>query len=175
MAARSAADAAKQFLQELRKSLAPVTDAHIIHYGTRGRNTYVAGFQGGRRVRLARPNELQFELTHTFSVAPHPNARRHWTADSHGYIYDLHDAEGERLLAYHWHPEGRSRVTWPHLHLYGVIRAIDFGRKHLPTRRVTLDDVVHLLRHEFDVPRRSVIGGGSFLGAASDTYQPPSD
>lgn len=83
------------------------------------------------------------------------------------YRYQILDAEGQEILAYHWHPVGVSPVTYPHLHLSGRLAPLDLGPgrepirlggMHLPTGgrvgMVTLADVVRVLIDEFGVQSR---------------------
>jgi len=82
-----------------------------------------------------------------------------------GYLYEINDRDGREILAYHWHPEGVSPITEPHLHLSGRLRPFDLGDRdtavrlggmHLPTGIVTLARMVHLLIAEFGAePRRA--------------------
>ena len=53
--------------------------------------------------------------------------------------------------------EGRSRVTWPHLHVYdaSIGPASLLSKAHLPTGRVALEDVIQLAIIEFGVQPRS--------------------
>lgn len=56
------------------------------------------------------------------------------------------------LLAYHWHPQGRSPITTPHLHLGSGSGAIDLlTGAHLPTGTVTLVDIVRMAVGELGV------------------------
>ena len=81
-----------------------------------------------------------------------------------GYRFHLLDRDDREILAYHWHPEGVSPITEPHLHLSGRLRPLDagdrvaplaLGEMHLPTGVVTLAQVVRWLITEFEVrPRR---------------------
>lgn len=44
------------------------------------------------------------------------------------------------VFGWHWHPASRrSQVTYPHLH---VPSALEFKTRHLPTGRVSLEDVI---------------------------------
>jgi len=44
------------------------------------------------------------------------------------------------IFGWHWHPESRrSKVSYPHLH---VRSASEFPTKHLPTGRVSIEDVI---------------------------------
>ncbi|MGI8642910.1 MAG: hypothetical protein ACR2LS_02200 [Thermomicrobiales bacterium] len=80
------------------------------------------------------------------------------------YRFRLVNRDGREILAYHWHPEGVSSVTGPHLHHSGRLQPLDIGARdapvllgemHLPTGIVSLAQVVRLLITEFRVePRR---------------------
>lgn len=68
-------------------------------------------------------------------------------------MYSLNDAAGREILAYHWHPEGRSRITKPHLQLGkgADVRRTELADAHLPTGNVTLDENLLLAITEFGV------------------------
>ena len=75
------------------------------------------------------------------------------------YAHTIRDRDERELLAYHWHPEGFSDVTAPHLHLPRVApiplprtepaRAVSLGEMHVPTNHIHLEDVIELLIREF--------------------------
>ena len=58
-----------------------------------------------------------------------------------GYNYEL-QAGGCPLLAWHWHPVGRSPITWPQLHLHGGSGAVDLSKAHLAMGTVTLPAIL---------------------------------
>ncbi len=80
------------------------------------------------------------------------------------YSYQIRDRSGHELVAYHWHPNGLSRVLHPHMHLSSRIRPIplepddghlNIAGVHLPTRSMSLADIVRFLIAEVGVePRR---------------------
>jgi hypothetical protein len=76
----------------------------------------------------------------------HPGEASPWEIAIVGYQYTLLDADQHEILAFHLHPEGRSHVTTPHLHLgagAGQLRS-DLGAAHVPTGTVTLAAVARL-------------------------------
>lgn len=85
-------------------------------------------------------------------------ARERWQARTAGYFYSLDAAGGREIVAYHWHPTGRSHVTAPHLHLgagAGTL-APELSKAHPLTGRVTPVAVLRLLIERFAVaPRRA--------------------
>ena len=56
-------------------------------------------------------------------------------------------SHGRELAGWHWHPGGSSPWRQPHLHVAGG----RFGECHLPTGRVSLEEVLRLLLAELDV------------------------
>jgi hypothetical protein len=69
---------------------------------------------------------------------------RSWTALPAAYLYALHDEQGYEIVAYHWHPESRSPIITPHLHLGAGAK---LGRAeliggHFPTGWVELCEVL---------------------------------
>lgn len=62
-----------------------------------------------------------------------------------GYGYSIRTLQGERLVSWHWHPDGLSHETRPHMHLEeGLIGKSDHtnSKKHLIDERVTFETVV---------------------------------
>ena len=62
-----------------------------------------------------------------------------------GYHYGLLDAVQRDLLVYHWHPERRSHIAVPHLHLPAANPMIPGASSvHFPSGRVSLNEVIRL-------------------------------
>lgn len=81
-----------------------------------------------------------------------------------GYWYEIGDASGREIIAFHWHPASVSSMTFPHLHLssrLGMLAindasSIALGEMHIPTGFIEVADLVRLLIVEFGVePRRA--------------------
>jgi hypothetical protein len=72
-----------------------------------------------------------------------------WKVSTVAYYYTLETPEtsaapSQEVLGYHWHPQERNAVTYPHLHLYqgaGTLRH-NLIKAHLPTARVAVEDVL---------------------------------
>ncbi len=105
-----------------------------------------------------------------YLVTESAQPRGRWVVRIAGYQYALYDVDSREILAYHWHPEGSSHVTAPHLHLGSgaEVGRRDLAGAHLPTGHVALEDVLRLaiadlgvrpLRHDWsevlDRTRRS--------------------
>jgi hypothetical protein len=70
-----------------------------------------------------------------------------------GYIYAIRRSDNVEVLAYHWHPDGTSRVTWPHLHVGAVVPPV-LPRTHLPSGYILLQDIIRLAIEELGVVAR---------------------
>ena len=74
------------------------------------------------------------------------------------YEYKLSNNEGRELVTYHWHPHEPNSILWPHLHIGSAV--IDtaepgfgkrFSRLHLPTSRISIEQVIRAAISQFDV------------------------
>ncbi len=114
-------------------------------------NTYDVSLRGqgprDRYTRLPGGNALGFAVSCVVIQEP---GERTWTARVSTYRYGLYDRNGREILSYHWHPDARSHVTTPHLHLGGGVASWrpDLAKAHMPTGRVTLEDVLLLAIEE---------------------------
>lgn len=88
--------------------------------------------------------------------------QRLWRVELASYTYSLLDRDLLEICTYQWHPEGRSHIKTPHLHIGrgATGNVATFGprglhRVHFPTGKIDLADVLRLAIAEFGVePRR---------------------
>jgi hypothetical protein len=99
-------------------------------------------------LRGDQPLALRFSLI--YAIRPE-SSTTDWRITLLGYRYELYDAGSAELLAYHWHPFGRSSVVEPHLHVTNRHPSIDLSKAHLPTGIVSPAAVVRCLITEFGV------------------------
>jgi len=104
-----------------------------------------------------------FEFTFSYTLDQPSDPRHNYGVRIVSYEQRILDRDDREILAFHWHPTGRSNVIDPHLHLSGRLNPIDIGRNqellpladmHIPTGFVTLEDVVRLLITEFGITPR---------------------
>ena len=90
---------------------------------------------GNDAVALRGESRLTLAVSEHYTIANDPDTG--WQVQRVAYFYaiGLHDT-GE-LLAYHWHPLGKSSVLGPHLHVRANIQLGErwLGKVHLPFRR----------------------------------------
>jgi hypothetical protein len=113
----------------------------------------------GDPVRLRGLSRLAFAVRMLYHVvdAHVPSGWVRWVVHIAGYAFTFYSGADEPLLAYHWHPEGRSPVTIPHLHLgASAVTPPLLATAHLTTGPVTLVDMADLAIRELGVqPLRS--------------------
>jgi hypothetical protein len=82
-------------------------------------------------------------LTLTFSLHLEPlDESGEWRMTTRKYDFELclKTDPSKIVFGWHWHPASkRSHITYPHLH---VPSALDFKTRHIPTGRVSLEDVI---------------------------------
>jgi hypothetical protein len=69
---------------------------------------------------------LELTVDQWLRTVQHPD-RGGWRTEVAGYAYAF-DAEGQELIAFHWHPGRASRHDEPHLHPRGPL-----AKRHVPT------------------------------------------
>lgn len=99
---------------------------------------------GGSRVPLKGDHALALRATLHYRIVEADGERGPYKVSTVGYLYALDDADGREVLAYHWHPKGRSHEARPHLHL-GAGAAVGHAgvaAAHLPTERIALESLL---------------------------------
>jgi len=104
---------------------------------------------GNDAVALRGESRLTLSVSEHYNITNDPDMG--WQVQRAAYFFyavGRHDT-GE-LLAYHWHPLGKSPVVSPHLHVRANIQLGErwLGKVHLPTGPIELEDVVALTIEE---------------------------
>lgn len=164
MESRDPGEAVVRFVERLRTTTGCITQVPLTAQPTSS-DTYQVIFHSGNPVELrtARgyPPILLSVVLHCRPL-PHPDLAQRFTIRSTYYAYEILDLDQRELLVYHWHPEGTSRITEPHLHLSPRIapvlvasagespQHISLTDMHIPGY-IQLEDVVRVLIDEFKV------------------------
>lgn len=148
-------EAVEQFLQPLRRVLACVTSGFLnVRGGYYPSETPHTAFIGqGLPVPLAGLGRLKLRFAHQYRVVETPGERGPWKVRTAGYYYSLDDADDHEIIAYHWHPEGESPVTFPHLHIgagAGCQRS-EMQWAHCPTGRIAVEEFLRFAIECFQV------------------------
>jgi len=106
------------------------------------------------RIPLSRTGtrgRVYLSATQNFHFEPDPDFEGEWKVKTDAYAYHvlMNEEEDGQLIAWHWHPEMRPGC---HVHVgarQGTTRAL--YRFHLPTGRVSIEEVFRFLIEEFHV------------------------
>ena len=157
MAGRTPAEAVQNFLGPLQQAISCVTKTVLnVSGGYSPRedgepHTLVLG--DGSPDRLGSNPPLFLTVALHYHIVEASGKRGPWKVSIAAYWYSLDDEQGQEILAFHWHPRGRSSVTSPHLHI-GPGAGVQYPRlrgAHIPTGRVALEDVLRLAIRELGV------------------------
>lgn len=88
-----------------------------------------------------------------YRIVEDSGPRGPWKVETIAYYYALEAESGREILAYHWHPDTGFPVTTPHMHL-GPEAAVGhqlLAQSHLPTGRISMEDVLRLAITDFHV------------------------
>jgi hypothetical protein len=155
MGFRKAYEAVHAFQESIQLALSRVTDDQVSVGGGyhAAAEPHLLVLNDGQPALLLAETALSLIVLHYYRVVKEGSGSRPWRVMSTAYYYGLEDGDGQEVLAYHWHPEARSALTIPHLHLgagAGHLRR-ELYRAHLPTGRIALEDFLRLAIRDFGV------------------------
>jgi hypothetical protein len=92
-------------------------------------------------------------MRYSYRIRPDPVDSRARLVICAGYFYALHDRDEREIVAYHWHPEGRSPIVTPHLHLGpgAAVGRLELTRGHLPTGRIGVSTLLQFAIRDLGV------------------------
>lgn len=101
-------------------------------------------FGNGRRMLSSPTDGMQFGASFNFTfslILEHTLKAGEQRMTTRRYTYSIIKAgTQDRIFAWHWHPESKSsRVKYPHVH---VPQGSPYSTRHVPTGRITLEDVI---------------------------------
>lgn len=170
MAGRTPRLALAAFTEVIQSSLDCITDA-VLEYRSHGNEDYpnaqphtITISEGSRTPLLCDSGIfLTFRMQYRI-IELEDDEKGPWKAQTVAYYYSLEDADGDEIIAYHWHPDTTPAIAHPHLHLKrGCIKREsgsdqgesqlrpEFAHAHLPTGRVALEDIILSLIRDFGV------------------------
>jgi hypothetical protein len=68
-----------------------------------------------------------------------------------GYSYALVGRNETEILVFHWHPDGRSPITEPHLHIKTSLVGVELSKSHVPTGIVSAQSFLQFLIRDLRV------------------------
>lgn len=156
MPSRTPAAAVSTVKEALQRAVSCVSDAVLVvspgGYRPAGSIHYLTFAQ--EFVRLKDDGAgLGLRTRYSYRLQNDPTDRRAWLAACVDYLYAIHNADEREILAYHWHPDGRSPLVAPHLHLGpgAALGRVELTRAHLPTGAVGLPAVLQFAIRDLGV------------------------
>jgi hypothetical protein len=106
-------------------------------------------------VPLRGSENLALSVRHDYRIARGEGLYR-WKVETVGYYYELQTESNAEILSYHWHPESRSPLIFPHMHIGEGSGATVRGlfEPHFPTPRMSLEEFLWMLIEDFGVQSR---------------------
>jgi len=105
-------------------------------------------------LKVAQGYRIGLSLFMWYEIIRTDTDRGPWKVRTAGYMYTVQSEAGDEVFSYHWHPQGESPVTYPHLHM-GHVKLDPDGmllqKAHLPGGRVSVESIVRLLIQDFGV------------------------
>ena len=159
MPGRTPAEAVGQYIDTIQLLVSCVTDAVV---GVGGGYyvsdiPHILSLNESRPVGIRGASRLWLSLQQYYRIVESRVPQTRWTVIETGYRYRIMDSNHREILAYHWHPMGRSSFISQHLHIgHGTMAAREeLQTAHLPTGYVSLPDIIRLLIRYFrTTPRR---------------------
>jgi hypothetical protein len=108
---------------------------------------------GPLRLRCAAGADLLLDPSQRFEVIKDGRFRGEYKVRTLAYVYKLEVADAGELISWHWHPLTTPDRPNPHVHITadnpGLGRGL--GELHVPTGRVSFEEVARFLIRDLDV------------------------
>ena len=156
MAGKTPPEAVHNFLEPLQLALSCVSQEVLtVRGGYYPSATPHALTLGNSPAILGHDRRLALKVVQHYRIIEHEGARGPWKVRTVAYNYTVEEAggAGREMFAYHWHPNERTAITFPHFHLYqgaGAMRD-EVRKAHFPTGRLAFEDVLRLVITQFGV------------------------
>lgn len=149
MPGRTPAEAVRAFTAPIQSALTCFADGRV------GVDSYVPGTEGvmafnrAEDVVLNGAARVSLSVAMRYCIVPNTATARKWKVSTTGWIYTLKDSDGALIADYHWHPGVTPGIAFPHVHPPNETAT----RRHLPTGRVLIEDVLALAIEAGAAPR----------------------
>lgn len=160
MAGSNPAEATRNFVGPIQRALSCVTLSQV-RVSEGGYQPSTTGEPHGLlldkrgEVWLSGPERPRLFVNIGYDVVRSDDPERGpWKVSTRSYRYHVLTADGTESVLYHWHPDGKSHVTRPHMHMGRALlnpSAVISRKAHMPSGRVALELVVWMLLEEFQV------------------------
>ena len=150
MAGKTPRQAVENFLAPIRQAVSCITHSFVISgFDPDNSRPQVLTINNGDPVKLISTPTFYLTVQMQYRVVEAKGERGPWKVTTAGYNYSVQDRLEKELFAYHWHPW--MQPTYPHLHLCPASGVNILRKIHLPTARISIEDVLQLLIAQFKV------------------------
>lgn len=138
MAGRTPTAAVKAFVAPIQEALGLFASGNVTVDTYQPDAVGILTFNRGDIVKL-RGGKVGLSVSMQYRIIETDEpGRGPWKVSTVGYMYDLL-LDDKAQYEYHWHPISKSHEVRPHLHCASVR-----GKRHIPTGRVMIEDVLNL-------------------------------
>jgi hypothetical protein len=150
--ARSAREAATEYLEELQRAISTVARAVFFEKPAIPISRRLVTLGREHPIPLRGPHRLALSILLDYEVVNiRGDLESRWNIQVAGYNYALIGSDGGEIVAFHWHPDGRSPVTEPHVHIKGTVAGVDLSKAHIPTGMVGVQSFLRFVIRDFGV------------------------
>lgn len=140
------------YITEIQKIVSCVAKDVCFPYSNHRGNLSLGWAKGPLQLKCSEGEQLWLDVTQELTK-PSPNEDKISTL---AYIYSILDSEKQPLIGFHYHPDDNDEsITYPHIHAYATedarFKRLNLHRRHIPSGRVPLEDVVRWLIAELRV------------------------
>jgi hypothetical protein len=151
LAGKTSNQAVKTFLEPIRQAISCLTKHVVTASGFDPNNgrPHVLTINNGDPVKLSSSDPISFTFQMQYRIVEAEGERGQWKVKTAGYNYSIQDESEQEILGYHWHPN--TVLAYPHLHICSASGVNLLRKIHLPTGRISVEDVLQLLIEQFKV------------------------
>lgn len=149
MAGKTPHEALRNFVGPLQLALSCIDRANVVYrpYAGGGIQALTTSEDPLRLRTTDRTTDYFLSIGQQYEIVETEDRERGpWKVSTRAYQYRIDDHDRSEIVVWHWHPDGDSPYTKPHLHASGPLT--DY---HLPTGRVSLESVVRFLLQDLGV------------------------
>ena len=139
MAGKTPAKAVRAFTDPIQSALTCFADGRVQVDSYDPSAEGVLQFNGGDAVKLNGSSRTHVFVSMRYRIVGSGIEQLPWRVHTTGWAYSLLDRHQDPVIDFHWHPELTPDIQFPHLHVYS-----EPDRRHFPTGRVLIEDVLRL-------------------------------
>jgi len=150
LAGKTSHQAVDSFLGPIRQALSCITKSFVVSgYDPNNQRPHALTINNSDPVKLASTPTLYLTVQMQYRVVETAGERGPWKVTTAGYNYSVQDRLEKELFAYHWHPW--LKPSFPHIHVCPASGVNNLRKIHLPTARISIEEVLQLLIEQFKV------------------------